>query len=100
MTRSFLFVSSFNPDAARSAVLASPFEVELAAISPSCVARLGQALRELALYEAGAALVVIDGLDLLGASTFTIEETGPTRSADLPVTVCFADLPERTVARP
>ena len=34
MARSFLFVSSFNPEAARRAVPASPLELDLAMISP------------------------------------------------------------------
>ena len=117
MARSFLFVSSFNPEAARRAVLASPVEVDLAVISPSgaaretagyavggrwvftvaepllaarafaesvfdVVARLAQALRGLPANEARPPLVVLDGLDVLGASAFTLDEAGLMRSAD------------------
>jgi len=39
MERSFLFVSSWDPDAARHAVHASPLEIDLAVISPSKRAR-------------------------------------------------------------
>lgn len=112
MTRSFLFVSAFQPGAARNAVLESPFEVELVAITPSPVARqtadhavshrqvrtvehpllaagtpseigsqvlvrLAQVLRELDVYEARAVLVVIEGLDVLGASVFTVDKPEP-----------------------
>jgi hypothetical protein len=117
MTRSFLFVSSFDPVAARRAVLASPLEMDLAVISPSgaaretagyaaggrgvftveepllaahafaesgsdVLARLAQAMRGLAAYDARAPLVVVDGLDVLGASAFTLDEAGLMRSAD------------------
>ena len=117
MARSFLFVSSFNPEAARRAVLASPLELDLVVISPSAVARetagyavggrwvftvaeplfaarafaesgadvlarLAQAMRGLAAYDARAPLVVLDGLDVLGASAFTLDEAGLMRSAD------------------
>jgi hypothetical protein len=126
MARSFLFVSSFNPEAARRAVLASPLEMDLALISPSeaahetagyalggrwvftveepllaarafaesgsdVLARLAQAVRGLAAYDARAPLVLLDGLDVLGASAFTLDEAGLMRSAD--------DL-ERTVPLP
>jgi hypothetical protein len=57
MARSFLFVSSFNPEAAL-------------------------AMRGLAAYDARAVLVVLDGLDVLGASAFTLDEAGLMRSAD------------------
>jgi hypothetical protein len=117
MARSFLFVSSLNPEVARRAVLASPLEVDLAVISPSgaaretagyavggrwvftveepmlaarafadsgsdVLARLAQAMRGLAAYDARAPLVVLDGLDVLGASAFTLDEAGLMRSAD------------------
>ena len=117
MARSFLFVSSFNPEAARRAVLASQLEVDLAVISPSDVARetagyavggrwvftveeplfvarafaesgsdvlarLARAMCGLAAYDARAPLVVLDGLDVLGASAFTLDEAGLMRSAD------------------
>ena len=117
MARSFLFVSSFNPEAARRAVLASPPEVDLALIGPSdaaratagyaaggrwvftveepllaarasaesgsdVLARLAQAMRGLAAYDARAPLVVLDGLDVLGANAFTLDEAGLMRSAD------------------
>jgi hypothetical protein len=118
MARSFLFVSSVNPEAARRAVLASPLEMDLAVISPSeagretagyavggrwvftveepllaarafaesgsdVLARLAQAMRGLAAYDARASpLVVLDGLDVLGASAFTLDEAGLMRSAD------------------
>jgi hypothetical protein len=48
---------------------------------PQVLARLGQALRELAVFETRATLVVIDGLDVLGASTFTLERPRPDRAA-------------------
>jgi hypothetical protein len=117
MARSFLFVSSFDPEAARRAVLASPLERDIAVISPSeaaretagyavggrwvftlvepllaahafaesgsdVLARLAQAMRGLAAYDARAPLVVLDGLDVLGASVFTLDEAGLMRSAD------------------
>jgi hypothetical protein len=117
MARSFLFVSSVYPEAARRAVLASPIEVDLAVISPSraaretwdyaiggrwvftveepllaarafaesgsdVLARLVQAMRGLAAYDARAPLVVLEGLDVLGASGFTLDEAGLMRSAD------------------
>jgi len=117
MARSFLFVSSFNPEAARRAVLASPLEMDVAVISPSdaaretaayavggrwvftvaepllavrafaesgsdVLARLVQAMRGLAAYDARAPLVVLDGLDVLGASAFMLDDAGLMRSAD------------------
>ena len=117
MARTFLFVSSFNPEAARRAVLASPLEIDLAVISPSdaaretagsavggrwvftveepllaarafaesgsdVLARLAHAMRGIAAYDARAPLVVLDALDVLGASTFTLDEAGLMRSAD------------------
>jgi hypothetical protein len=69
MTRSFLFVSSFNPEAACRAV-------------SDVHARLAQAMRGLAAYDARAPLVVLDGLDVLGASAFTLDEPGLLPSAD------------------
>jgi hypothetical protein len=39
-------------------------------------------MRGLAAYDARAPLVVLDGLDVLGESTFTLEEAGLMRSAD------------------
>ena len=94
MARSFLFVSSFNPEAARRAVLAPPLERDLAVISPSDAARetAGYAVGGrwvftveeplLAAYDTRAPLVVLDGLDVLGASAFTLDEAGLMRSAD------------------
>ena len=117
MARSFLFVSSSNPEAARCAVLGSPVEVDLAVISPSdaacetagyavggrwvftveepllaarafaesgsdVLARLAQAMRGLAAYDARAPLLVLDGLDVLGAGAFKLDEAGLLRSAD------------------
>jgi hypothetical protein len=117
MARSFLFVSSFNPEAARRAALASPVELDLAVIGLSqaaratagyafdgrwvftveepllagracaesgsdVLARLAQAMRGLAAYDARAELVVLDGLDVLGANAFTLDEAGLMRSAD------------------
>jgi hypothetical protein len=55
MTRSFLFVSSFDPEAALRAALASPLEVELAVISRS---------------------------DAACETAFTLDEAGLMRSAD------------------
>jgi len=116
MTRSFLFVSSFRPQAARQAVLASLKEPDLAVVSPSdrahetagyavggrwiwtmeeplfverasaesgadVLARFVQAIRGLAAHEARTPLVVLDGLDVLGASTFTLDEGGLLRWA-------------------
>lgn len=117
MTRSFLFVSSFDPEAAHRAVVASQLEIDLAVISPSdgaretagyalggrwvftveepllaarafaesgadVLARLAQALRGLAAYDKQSPLVVLDGLDVLGASTFILGEPGLMRAAD------------------
>jgi hypothetical protein len=117
MARSYLFVSSHEPEAARRAVLASAVEIDLAVISPSetaretaryavgsrwvftvaepllavralaergadMAARLIRALRGLAAYDARAVLVVVDGLDLLGASALTLNGPGLLRSAD------------------
>jgi hypothetical protein len=116
MTRSFLFVSSSRPQAARQAVMASLRKPDLAVVSPSddayetagyavggqwistmeepllverasaetgadVLARFVQAIRGLAAYEARTALVVLDGLDVLGASTFTLDEPGLLRWA-------------------
>jgi hypothetical protein len=44
--------------------------------------RLVQALRGLVAYDARSLLVVIDGLDVLGASAFTLDGAGLLRSAD------------------
>jgi hypothetical protein len=117
VARSFLFVSSFAPEAARLAVLASPVELDLVVISPSdparetadyavgdrsvftiveplfagqafaetgadVVARFARALRGLPAWEARAPLVVLDGLDVLGASVFTLNTARLMRSAD------------------
>jgi hypothetical protein len=117
MARSYVFVSSRDPEAARRAVLAEPLQIELAVVSPSALARktaayavgdrwvftvaepllaqrvsaentwdvfarLARALRGLALYEVRTALVVLDGLDLLGANSFTLNGAGLMRSAD------------------
>jgi hypothetical protein len=117
MARSYLFVSSLEPKAARRAVLASSLEIDLAVISPSdtaretagyaldarwvftvaepllavrafaesgsdAVARLTRAIRGLAAYDARAVLVVLDGLNLLGAGALTLNGPGLLRSAD------------------
>jgi hypothetical protein len=117
MARTFLFVSSFNPEAARRAVIESPLEIDLGVISPSeaaretlgyatggrwvftveepllspravaesgadVLARFARAMRGLAAYEAQAPLAVLDGLDLLGAAAFSLDETGLMRCAD------------------
>ena len=44
--------------------------------------RLGQALRSLPEYEARTLLVVLDGLDLLGARVFVLDEAALERLAD------------------
>jgi hypothetical protein len=44
--------------------------------------RIAQALRGLRAYEAKAPLVVLDGLDVLGASVFLLDEEGVMRCAD------------------
>jgi hypothetical protein len=117
MERSFLVVSSFSPQAAREAVLASQLTVDLAVISPSdraretaayavggrwvltleepllagrtfaesgadVLARFASAMRGLAAYDARAPLVVLDGLDVLGAGAFALDEAGLMRGAD------------------
>jgi hypothetical protein len=117
MPRVFVLVSSFKPEAARRAVLASPLEIDVAVISPSeearetagyavdgrwlriveepllasrgfaesgadVLARLAQAMRGLDAYDARASLVVLDGLDVLGADVFTLDEEGLLRWAD------------------
>jgi hypothetical protein len=117
MSRTFLFVSSFNPEAAGRAALDSPVAIDLAVISPSeaaretagfalggrwvftveeplfvarafaesgadVLARVAQAMRGLAAYEARAPLAVLDGLDLLGAGAFSLDEAGLLRAAD------------------
>jgi len=117
MAQSFVFVSSFDREAARRAVLGSPREIDLVVISPSDVARrtasyavggrwvftvaepllaswvpaesgadvlarLAQAMRGLAAYDARATLVVVDGVELLGASAFTLGGAALMRSAD------------------
>lgn len=117
VARSFLFVPSFAPEAARLAVLVSPVEPDLVVISPSdaaretaryaigdrwiftiveplfagqgfaetgadVVARFAEALRGLPAFEARAPLVVLDGLDVLGASVFTLNTARLMRSAD------------------
>jgi hypothetical protein len=117
VARSFLFVSSFAPEAARLGVLASPVEPDLVVISPSdaaretaryaigdrwvftiveplfagqgfaengadVVARFAEALRALPAFEARAPLVVLDGLDVLGSSVFTLNTARLMRSAD------------------
>jgi len=46
------------------------------------LARLAQAMRGLAAYEARAPLVVCHELDLLGATSFTLDEGGLMRCAD------------------
>ncbi len=117
MARTFIFVSSLDPEAARQAVLQSPLEIDLALISPSetaretagyaaggrwvlteeepllasrasaesgadVLARLVHVMRALAAYHAQAPMVVLDGLDVLGATTFTLDEEGLARFAD------------------
>jgi hypothetical protein len=117
MARSYLFVSSLEPEAARRAVLASSLQMDLAVVSPSdmaretaryavggrwvftvaepllavralaergsdVAARLTRAMRGLAAYDARAVLVVVDGLDLLGASALRLNGPGLLRSAD------------------
>ena len=62
--RSFLFVSAFDPDAARRAVLASPLDPDLVVISPSGAAR------ETAGYAVG------------GRWVFTLNQARLMRSAD------------------
>jgi hypothetical protein len=68
VARSFLFVSSFAPEAAGLAVLASSVEPDL--------------VRGLPAWEARAPLVVLDGLDVPGASVFTLNTARLMRSAD------------------
>jgi hypothetical protein len=46
------------------------------------LSRLAQALRGLHAFEAKAPLVVLDGLDVLGAAVFLLDEDGVMRSAD------------------
>jgi broad specificity phosphatase PhoE len=117
VAHSFLFVSSFDREAARRAVLSSRLDPDLAVISPSAaaretagyalgdrwvltlvepllaargfaesgfdvVARFAEALRRLPAYGAGAPLIVVDGLDMLGASAFTLNDARLMRSAD------------------
>jgi hypothetical protein len=117
MNRTFLFVSSYNPEAARRAVLDSSLAIDLAVLSPSeaaretagyavggrwvftveeplfmprafaesgadVLARVATAMRGLAAYEAQWPLVVLDGLDLLGAAAFNLDEAGLMRCAD------------------
>jgi hypothetical protein len=54
----------------------------LAESGSDVLARLAQAMRGLSAYEAAAPLVVLDGLDVLGAGAFTLDETGLGRFAD------------------
>jgi hypothetical protein len=117
MNRNFLFVSSFNPAAARRAAMDSPLPIDLAVISPTeaaretagfavggrwvfiieeplfaarafaesgsdVLARVAQAMRDLAAYDVRAPLAVLDGLDLLGAGAFSLDEAGLLRAAD------------------
>jgi hypothetical protein len=46
------------------------------------IGRLAQALRGLPAFEAKAPLVVLDGLDVLGAGVFVLDEEGVMRCAD------------------
>ena len=46
------------------------------------VARFAQALRGVRAYDARSPLIVCDGLDILGASTFVLDEAGLMRLAD------------------
>jgi hypothetical protein len=46
------------------------------------IGRLAQALRGLQAFDAQAPLVVLDGLDLLGAGAFVLDEEGVTRCAE------------------
>jgi len=46
------------------------------------LARLAQAMRGLDAYDARASLVVLDGLDILGADVFTLDEEGLLRWSD------------------
>jgi broad specificity phosphatase PhoE len=117
MARSILFVSSFAPEAARQALLASGLEIDVAVISPSdraretagfamgdrwvatleepllasrafaesgadVLARLAKAMRGIVAHDAQALLVVVDGLDVLGAAAFALDEAGALRAAD------------------
>ncbi len=44
--------------------------------------RLTRALRDLVVYDAGVTLIVVDGLDILGAGAFVLDEAAVTRLAD------------------
>jgi broad specificity phosphatase PhoE len=44
--------------------------------------RVTRALRDLVVYDAGATLIVVDGLDLLGAGAFVLDEAAVMRLAD------------------
>jgi hypothetical protein len=44
--------------------------------------RVTQGLRDLLVYDAGVMLIVVDGLDILGASEFVLDETAVMRLAD------------------
>jgi hypothetical protein len=97
MSRSYLFVSSSDPRDARRAVLTSLSEPDLAVVSPSddahetagyavggadVLARFARVIRGLIAYEARSLLVVIDGLDVLGATAFNLAEDGVLRWAN------------------
>jgi broad specificity phosphatase PhoE len=46
------------------------------------LSRVTQGLRDLLVYDAGVTLIVVDGLDILGASGFVLDETAVMRLAD------------------
>jgi hypothetical protein len=46
------------------------------------LSRVTQGLRDLLVYDAGATLIVVDGLDILGVAAFVLDETGVMRLAD------------------
>jgi broad specificity phosphatase PhoE len=50
--------------------------------SDNLLSRVTQGLRDLLVYDAGVTLIVVDGLDILGAATFVLGETEVTRLAD------------------
>jgi hypothetical protein len=46
------------------------------------LSRVTQGLRDLLVYDAGVTLIVIDGLDILGAAGFVLDEAAVMRLAD------------------
>ena len=46
------------------------------------IARVAQALRGVSVYDATAPLVIVDSLDILGASVFVLDEHGLARAVD------------------